>query len=229
MPTTLNGESIWLNAPSGNGVFATSAASANTGSAWIDSGSVADARSLTGADYALTFGVDASGQKTYSVTRDGQALSNDQPYTTGQAIEIDGMSFTISGSPAAGDRFDIAPSTPTQSLFDTLDKAIAALKDPSSSSSQVAQIVSGSMRDVDASLSALQSARSVAGTTPNRLDNIEKHADDRVLWAKSVRSDAEDLDMVSAISDFKSQETSYSAALQTYASVQKMTLFDYIG
>jgi flagellar hook-associated protein 3 FlgL len=47
-------------------------------------------------------------------------------------------------------------------------------------------------------------------------------------YAESTRSDAEDLDMVQAISDFQNQQTNYSAALQTYASLQKMSLFDYI-
>ena len=45
----------------------------------------------------------------------------------------------------------------------------------------------------------------------------------------SVVSRAEDLDMIKGISDFENQQTGYQAALQTYASVQKLSLFNYIG
>jgi flagellar hook-associated protein 3 FlgL len=34
--------------------------------------------------------------------------------------------------------------------------------------------------------------------------------------------------MVKAVSDFQNQQTSYQAALQSYAMVQKMSLFDYL-
>jgi flagellar hook-associated protein 3 FlgL len=43
-----------------------------------------------------------------------------------------------------------------------------------------------------------------------------------------VQSSAEDADMVQAISEFQNQQTGYQAALQSYASVQRMSLFDYI-
>ena len=43
------------------------------------------------------------------------------------------------------------------------------------------------------------------------------------------RSRAEDLDMIKGISDFQNQQTGYQAALQTYASVQKLSLFNYIS
>ena len=42
------------------------------------------------------------------------------------------------------------------------------------------------------------------------------------------RSAAEDLDLVSALSDLQSQQTAYETALQAYASVQRLSLFDYI-
>ena len=34
--------------------------------------------------------------------------------------------------------------------------------------------------------------------------------------------------MVQAISDFQKQQTGYQSALQTYSSVQRLSLFDYI-
>ena len=48
------------------------------------------------------------------------------------------------------------------------------------------------------------------------------------LDAQTERSDAEDLDMLQAISDFQNRQTGYDAALKTYSIVQKMSLFDYL-
>ena len=43
------------------------------------------------------------------------------------------------------------------------------------------------------------------------------------------RSRAEDLDTIQALSDFKTQQTAYSAALGSYAEIQKLSLFNFIG
>ena len=51
---------------------------------------------------------------------------------------------------------------------------------------------------------------------------------DGKLLAQTERSAAEDIDMVQALSDFQQRQTSYDAALRAYASVQKLSLFDYI-
>ncbi|MEY8875468.1 MAG: flagellar hook-associated protein 3, partial [Leptothrix sp. (in: b-proteobacteria)] len=51
----------------------------------------------------------------------------------------------------------------------------------------------------------------------------------RILSAKTTRSNAEDLDMVQAISDFSNKQTGYQAALQSYSMVQKLSLFNYIN
>jgi flagellar hook-associated protein 3 FlgL len=53
-----------------------------------------------------------------------------------------------------------------------------------------------------------------------------KHA---VSSLEADRSRAEDLDMVKGISDFQNLQTGYSAALQTYAQIQKLSLFNFIG
>jgi flagellar hook-associated protein 3 FlgL len=229
MPTTMNGDAVWLSASTGNGVFVTAADAANTGSAWIDSGSVTDAGSLTGDSYELVFSVDGSGNTVYEVIQDGNSVSTGNAFASGAAIEVDGMSFTLSGTPAAGDSFTLEPSTPTLSIFDTLDQAIALLRDDGATAAEVSQGVSGGVRDIDQSLAALQAARSAAGATLNRLDNITARVEDQTLWAQSVRSDAEDLDMVKALSDFQNKQTGYDAALQVYASVQRMSLFDYLS
>ena len=94
---------------------------------------------------------------------------------------------------------------------------------------QIAQAVNQGLRDIDAVSSTMGSARAAAGETLNRIDGIENRIDAQTLSAKTSKSNAVDLDMVSAISDFQTQQTAYDAALKTYSLVQKLSLFQYIS
>jgi flagellar hook-associated protein 3 FlgL len=228
MPTTVDGQMIWLSARSGNGVFVSDAAAANTGTGWIDAGHVTDPSALTGNDYQINF-FDNGGVLSYSVLSAGQATALDNvPYKAGAAIIVDGMSMTIKGTPAEGDGFNLTASKPELDVFGALDRAIATLKDSSSNTGQVAQAVNSGLRDLDAVMGHMQAARAATGSTLTRLDSLDGRNQDRALWAKSVQSDAEDLDMVQAISTFQNQQTGYQAALQSYAMVQRLSLFDYV-
>lgn len=228
MPVTVDGGAIWLSARSGNGVFVSGADAANTGSGWIDAGSVSTPGLITGARYSIDISDDA-GTTRYTVLRDGAAIGlDDLPFREGAAIDIDGMALHIKGRPAAGDRFTIEPASPDLDPFYALDRAIAVLKDPAANAGQVAQAVNSGLRDVDAVMGHLQAARARTGSELTRLDALDGRNQDRDLWAKSVQADAEDVDMVQAISTFQNQQTGYQAALQSYAMVQRLSLFDYV-
>lgn len=228
MPRTVDGQAIWLAARSGNGVFTTAAAAGNTGSGWINAGTVSDPSAVTGGNYTVDI-VDNNGTPSVSVLRDGQATAVDnQAYRDGQAISVDGMTFTLKGAPQVGDSFTITPSAPDLNVFQALDTAIAVLKNPTANAGEVAQAVNGGLRDMDAVMGHIQAARADAGSMLTRLDSLDARNQDRGLWAKTVQSDAEDLDMLQAISTFQNQQTGYQAALQSYAMVQRMSLFDYV-
>jgi flagellar hook-associated protein 3 FlgL len=226
LPLTLDGGSVWLSANSGNGVFVTK--NTNSGSAWIDAGRVTSPNLITNSTYDIQFSV-ASGATTYTVLKDGSAVSTGNPYTSGQEISVDGMSFAISGAPANGDDFQTTPSTKTLSVFDALDNAVAQLSTPGQGGPKVQQAVEDSLRDIDQCSSQISSARSFAGTTLQRLDGVKGRLDATGLSAQTSRSNAEDLDMVKALSSFNSQQTGYQAALQSYATIQKLSLFNYLN
>ncbi|MFZ2650228.1 MAG: flagellar hook-associated protein FlgL [Burkholderiaceae bacterium] len=225
---SMDGQGVWLAAPSGNGVFETRATT-STGAAWIDAGSVTDPASLTGSSYSVQFTVNA-GLTTYSVLQDGAPTAlADLAYTSGKAIEIDGIALRVQGSPADGDIFEAIPSTPTSSAFDVLDRAATALRTALRSPSQIQQGLALDLRDIDAVLGQLQSARAQAGEALNRMDGIDARLGDARLQAQNERSQAEDLDMVQAISAFQARQVGYEAALKTYSSVQRLSLFQYIN
>jgi flagellar hook-associated protein 3 FlgL len=229
LPLTLDGAATWLQARTGNGVFETQALPGNTGNAWIDGGRVTAPGAITNSTYTLQFTV-SGGTTTYDVLQDGNptALSG-VPFQPGKAIEFDGMSFTINGNPANGDQFQTQPSAPNLSVFDVIDRTVADLKTPNRTGGQVQQTVNGGLRDLDQSMTALNGARARVGEILNLTDGAERRNADLKLYGKTERSNAEDLDMVQAISDFQNQQSGYDAALKTYAMVQKMSLFQYIS
>ena len=229
LPLTLDGDASWLQARTGNGVFATGAVAGNAGNAWIDAGRVTDPGAVTSSTYTLQFSV-SGGTTTYSVLRDGNATGLvGEPFQSGKAIEIDGMSFSVSGTPADGDQFETVPSSPSLSVFDVIDRTVAQLKSTGRSSGQVQQTVNSGLRDLDQSMTALNGVRAHVGEILNLTDGAESRLADLKLYGQTERSNAEDLDMVQAISDFQGQQSGYDAALKTYAMVQKMSLFQYIG
>jgi flagellar hook-associated protein 3 FlgL len=226
LPLTLDGGDVWLSANTGNGVFVTR--NVNSANAWVDAGRVTAPDQITNSTYDIQFS-NAGGATTYSVIKDGNAVSSGNAFTSGQEIAVDGMSFAITGAPADGDEFEMTPSTKSLSVFDALDSAVAQLSQPGRSGPDVQQAVQDGLRNIDQCNSQISSARSFAGSTLQRLDGVKGRLDATELSAQTSRSSAEDLDMVKALSSFNQQQTGYQAALQSYATIQKLSLFQYLN
>ena len=142
--------------------------------------------------------------------------------TTLPTKAVDG---TITLSPANGDTINISPQA---SVFSVIDKAIAEIK-AAPNSNVAAQAIGQALANVDIGLERMSNIRSYAGELLNRADRITGDQSKRSEQLEADRSRAEDLDMIKGISDFQNQQTGYQAALQTYASVQKLSLFNYIS
>jgi flagellar hook-associated protein 3 FlgL len=239
LPLSQNGQAAWMMAPTGNGVFKT-AASTNSGSglqvanAWIDGGSVPDAVTYY-ATPTSSYVVNFTSPTTYDIVRTEQVsgisstVISGGTYTGGTAVAVDGMKFTIKGTPAAGDQFTIEPSKPELSVFAALKGAADALNIPNNTSAQIAQITADNIRNVDSVMTNLRTSRSAAGEALTRIDNETARISSLKLSNQIEKSGAEDIDMVQAVSDFQNKQTGYEAALKTYAMVQKMSLFQYVG
>jgi len=89
--------------------------------------------------------------------------------------------------------------------------------------------VAQALSQIDAGQSRLSSSRGLAGDLLNRVDNIADRQESLSIQLEADRSRAEDLDVVKALSDFSTQQTAYSAALGSYAQIQKLSLFNFIS
>ena len=148
------------------------------------------------------------------------------PSNTAVAITtIPGLSFSFTGTPAVGDTITI---NERPSIFSVLDDAIKNIGGATNNNA-AAQAVSQALANIDIGMSRVSAVRGQAGDLLNRADNISSNQGKRSIQLEDDRSRAEDLDMIKGISDFQNQQTGYQAALQSYAQVQKLSLFNYIS
>ena len=148
-------------------------------------------------------------------------------YATGAmpVTGIPGLSLTITGTPTVGDTITVKPSP---SIFSVMDDAIRDIGGATSNGA-ASQAVSQALKNLDIGMDRVSAVRGQAGELLNRADRISDNQDKRSIQMEADRSRAEDLDMVKGISDFQNQQTGYQAALQSYAQIQKLSLFNYIS
>ena len=223
-----SGSDIFMRIKNGNGVFSTGANSANSGSGFIDSGSVSDPSALTGRAYSLTFNVSA-GIATYDVydTTAGASVSTGNPFRAGQSIAVAGMQVGINGTPAAGDVFSLSPAV-NQSVFKTLADASAALRSGAAAGARLTTVnnaLSGLMQATDHILTM----RADFGSRMNELAAYENVSGAVVLEHQKRLSELQDLDYTEAATRLMRQQTSHEAAQQSFAKIAKLSLFNYIG
>ena len=117
-----------------------------------------------------------------------------------------------------------------ESLFKELDTAITGIRNATSgSAANQSSVIQNGLANIDQGMDRLSSLRGFAGDMLNRADRITGDQEVRSIQLEADRSRAEDMDLVKGFSDFEQTKMGYQAALQTYAMVQKMSLFNYIS
>lgn len=235
---TLNGVQAFFSGRTGNGVleidpYSHATGVPNQGKAHADIGVIKDpaAAAAVTTPIEITF-QDNAGVMEYSV--DGGTTW--AAYKNGGAIEVAGMEVVIKGDPAAGDGFTIKPST-TISTFEALDRAIAAVRDNANADGStaygtLAHGITQSLTELDTAMNRVSTVRGLAGDLLVQAERMGNTLLAREEQTEAQRVAAEQYDaegMVRAISQMQTQQTAVSAALQSYASIQKLSLFNYIS
>ena len=241
IPGMLDGDSAFMFNPQRDGVYnAAVSAIPNTRQLTTSAVTPVDKSLVTGDNYTITFSAVGPGATpgtstaTYTLTNTTTgAISapvtvpdypSDKPLTIAMT-DVPGLSFTITGNPANGDTITLQPSP---SIFSTLDSAIRDIRDAPNSNAAI-QAVGQALGNMDIGLERLHNMRGYAGELLNRADRITGDQEKRSIQLEGDRSRAEDLDMIKGISDFQNQQVGYEAALKSYAQVQKLSLFNFIG
>lgn len=225
-----SGDDLFQKIRPGNGSFVTASNAGNTGTGVIDTGSVTNPGALTGHSYTISFAVSGS-TTTYQVqdtTANTSVVSGN--YTAPTTLSFDGQQVTISGAPANGDTFTVAPAQ-YQSIFTTVANAIAALQQPAQAPAANAQLqtaLGSALSSSSQALDHLTLKQAQIGDQLQQLNSYSTLNDDRTLQANSALSSIQDVDYAKAASELAQQQTIFQAALQSYSSVSKLSLFNYL-
>jgi flagellar hook-associated protein 3 FlgL len=220
------GDAVFNNIPAGNGTFTTAASASNTGDASIDSGSVVTNSQWVPDTYTLSFTSPTTWQVTDSA---GTSVANGA-YTSGSAISFMGVEVTVTGDPAAGDSFTVAPAG-TQSMFTTLQQITTALSAPVNGPADSAQLttsVANALTQIDQDVNHLSTVSASVGSRLDLLTSTNTtRSNDGVQLATDL-SNVQNVDYTSAIANLNQQMVGLQAAQEAYAAVAQLSLFKYL-
>jgi flagellar hook-associated protein 3 FlgL len=221
----IDGFRAFMGIPEGNGTF-TTATGVHTGTGSIDTGEVLDPTAWVPGDYTLTFTAPDAWEVTDSLGVPVAAGA----YATGEVIAFNGVQVKVSGAPAAGDTFEIAPAA-TRSVFAAVDDLVATLENGAGNPGLRANLNTGinaALTQVDQSLEHLMSRRADIGARLSSLDSVETTRDDLDVELQSSLSELRDLDYAEAISRMNQQLVGLQAAQSAYSKISQLSLFNYL-
>lgn len=221
-----NGATVFLAVSSSAGFVAK--AGDNTGTLTFDGPDIADTSAANyGEAFTLTFSVAADGTTEYSI--DGQ---DPVAYTDGETLEVNGLSLTLSGTPAEGDSLTVSAAADADpDVFATLQNLISALQTPVEDEADQAALsntLSTANRELSNAQDNVLTVLTSVGTRLSQVEVLDTIGDDLALSYTERLSGLVDADYTESISRYVTLQVSMQAAQQTFASVQQLSLFEYI-
>jgi flagellar hook-associated protein 3 FlgL len=227
-----SGADIFMRIRNGNGTFQASGGATNAGSGIVSQGTVTDSSLYTGDNYRVVFGAGGTTFGVTDLTSGATVIPAGTTYVSGQAISFNGIQFSISGTPANGDTFNVTPSS-NQSIFDTLNKLITTLNIPISGASTAvvtanSQALSDGLNSLSQDLNNVLGIRATTGSRLNELTSLQTTGDQLGLQYKQTLSTIQDTDYTQAATNLAQQKLALQAAQQSFALVSKLSLFNYL-
>ncbi|MBX8501129.1 flagellar hook-associated protein FlgL [Pseudomonas lijiangensis] len=226
MASSDNGATIFLSVSSSAGYIAE--AGDNTGTVTFDGPDITDSTDANyGTGFTLTFSTAEDGTAQYSI--DG---ADPVAYTDGETLEINGLSLTLEGTPADGDTITVSAATDADpDLFATLKNLITALQTPVETEADQAALsntLSTSSRQLSNAQDNVLTVQTSVGSRLNQIEVLDTIGDDLALSYAERLSGLVDADYTESVTEYTSLQVALQAAQQTFVSIQKMSLFEYI-
>jgi flagellar hook-associated protein 3 FlgL len=251
IPISDSGLDVFRRIPNGNGYFVTNYTAGNTGTATINAGTISDPsawRNSATQNVAVKFSVNA-GVTTYDLvdTVSGKSLltggaapaavGSQRAYLSGQPIDLKsqgaepafnlGGSIAISGTPANGDSYALAPSS-SQSVFSSVAKLVGALENggttPADDARYLSDIQSG-ISNIRQSLDNVVRLRAEVGTRMNEIDSLKTMGGELSLQYQQSLSELQDVDYAKTITEMTRRQASLEAAQQSFLRISQLSLF----
>jgi len=224
-----SGSRVFLAVDAGNGSFDFTANAANSGTAVVAQASADDG--FVRDDYTVTFSqATPADPVSYTVTDSSAATVAAGNYVAGESISFNGATLVIQGTPEDSDSISLS-SAPNQSIFTTVQSIIDALSGSSATPAGGAAVnnaLASGLTNLDQAIGNVLEVQSDVGVRLNRIDSQQQINEDFNVQLQTTLSDVQDVDFAEAISRLNLQLVALQAAQQTYVSVQRQSLFDYL-
>jgi flagellar hook-associated protein 3 FlgL len=223
------GSAVFLRVTTGDGISRAFAGAGNTGSGVLGSAQILNQAQWNGDTLQLRF---TSPTADEVVDGSGNPLAPPVAgaWTPGQAVTAQGVQFTVSGSPAAGDSFTLEKA-PNQDIFATLQNLIDALDSPGSTDADIARrtnALRAGQKDLVSAQDHLLDLRSSTGIRRAALDSSDASRSADGISLTETLSGLRDTDPVEAISQLQLSQAALDAAQQLMARIQRSSLFDLL-
>jgi len=172
--------------------------------------------------------VELTGATSYEIRRNGAALVPPVTgsYTSGQAINFQGLSITLEGTSPGQAAFSLQPPAKSN-ILNTLTDLINTVESGATGEA-LATRVADVLNQIDGASLRVDSTISAIGGRQNVLDNVFGGNEDLQITTKSYKAEIAELDYAEAITEVTKQETALQAVQATFNRVTGTTLFDYI-
>ncbi|MCG6199779.1 flagellar hook-associated protein FlgL [Psychromonas antarctica] len=148
-------------------------------------------------------------------------------YTEGQSIEFNGIRTELKGKLDDLDNFTLRQSG-KKDVFATMQDTIDTLRmqgEDDVSKAQREMRLDMARHQIDNAMTNVSGIRTSVGARMRTIDNQNESTQDFNLTSQKTLSNMEDLDMASAISEFKMQMSLLEVTQQTFVQMQNLSLF----
>ena len=223
-----SGADVFQRIRNGNGIFQTSLSPTNTGSAIISEGTMTDLSAYTNSPYEVSF----TSSTTFDITNTdtGSVIQSGVSYQSGNAIEFEGLSISITGSANSGDSYVIRPSE-NQDIFSMVNDFTVAMQNTPITAADKAkqqQDVNAILVNFDQALSHLNDKRSMVGARLNTIDSARDENEAVNLQLHRTQADLEVADITDTIIQLQTNINSLEALQKSFSRVENMSLFNFI-
>ena len=230
LPDSHAGTDVFMNIRERNGVFTTNVNPANTGGATIDVGRVSDLSAWIGDNYTLEFTSATEWRVLDDTTPTPVEVANGTGFASGQAITFNGISVTVTGTPAANDTFSITPAANTD-VFAMVEDVAQALQLGTTTPQDAAVFqsrIGAALSNLDQALDRIVTVRAEVGSRLAAIDQATNAREEEAIDLQSLLSDLRDLDYAEAVSRLNQQYTGLQAAQAAYTRIAQISLFDFL-
>jgi len=236
--TIATGEAF-ISGLQGDGTASVTAATTNTGtgvllSEGVGNPAAASAFQQGNEPITVSFSNNAAGAVIFTATQTSAAGVTSTvatgPATSGTSLTLGGVDFQLTGTPAAGDSFTVAPSRP-QTVFNLLNNISTTLQGSDNSPAQAAVTRQNLNQDLSALAQYQQTfttAQAQTGVTLQSLTNTSTSNSTQETEVQNNVDNAISTNFPATLTALDQNTTAVEAAMKAFSTVQSLSLFSVI-